>query len=84
VHHGTVETERSQLHIEPAEGCLHHAGHCALGRTAPGSQAGLTSLGEVRAESTGEPAATAVPAQSLSSADPCGIPLPRAPPVLLA
>jgi hypothetical protein len=38
VYHGlSSEAAKSQTHLEPAGGCLNHAEHCGLGRTAPGS-----------------------------------------------
>ncbi len=49
VHHqNSEEAARSQAHVESAGGCPSHAGHCGLGRGAPGSGAGLTVSRELR------------------------------------
>jgi len=80
-YHGEVESsERSRTHVEPAGGCLSHAGHCALGRTAPGSGAGLSLNGTTRIEAAHQPAAPLLSVHPLSSTDRRGNPQSRAPP----
>jgi hypothetical protein len=74
---------RAQTHVEPAGGCLEHAGHCVLGRTASGSGADATPSTEVTVEPISRPDHP-LTAHSLLSAAPSGIPHSRAPPVLLA
>lgn len=46
-HHQAGEPERWQTHLEPAGGCLDHAEHCVLGRTATGSGGVATPVTEV-------------------------------------
>jgi hypothetical protein len=82
-HHGTAELDRSSSHIEPAGGCLDHAEHCVLGRTATGSGADAASVAVVTVAPASRPAQP-LTAHSLFSADPAGTPNSRAPPVLLA
>jgi hypothetical protein len=82
-HQDGSEPGRAQTHVEPAGGCLDHANHCVLGRTATGSGADVTPLTEVPVELASRPALS-VAAQSLLSADATGLPNSRAPPVLLA
>ena len=82
-HHGAAELDRANSHIEPAGGCLDHAGHCVLGRTATGAGADVPPTTVVRGELSGRPVQP-ITAQPLFSADPTGIPNSRAPPVLLA
>lgn len=82
-HQNRGEPGRAQTHIEPAGGCLDHAQHCVLGRTATGSGANLTPTTEATVAPASRPALP-VAAQSLLSADPTGLPNSRAPPVLLA
>jgi hypothetical protein len=48
-HQGAGEPQRSQIHVEPAGGCLHHAEHCVLGRTAT-SGALATLAVEIKSE----------------------------------
>jgi hypothetical protein len=82
-HQGTAGSGPSQSHVEPAGGCLDHAGHCGLGRTAPGTSADVPSPSEATVEPDSRPAFP-VTAQPLRSADPNGLPNSRAPPVFLA
>ena len=82
-HGGAAELDRSSSHIEPAGGCLDHAEHCVLGRTATGAGADVPPITVVRAELASRPIQP-ITAQPLFSADPTGIPNSRAPPVLLA
>ena len=49
-HGEAAEWQRSRIHVEPAGGCLDHAEHCVLGRTAAGANAVATPLNEVTAE----------------------------------
>lgn len=79
-HHGAAGLERSQSHVEPAGGCLDHAGHCVLGRTASGSGAVVTLVRGVRIEPTDRPAPARLPARPHSKADRGSVPQPRAPP----
>ena len=84
-YHGAAPEEtRSGSHIESAGGCVSHSGHCALGRSAPGSGAGLLENPERRLDTT--TSAPQVPPQSLTRLGnaPLGVPQPRAPPVLFA
>jgi hypothetical protein len=82
-HQHASESGRAQTHLEPAGGCLDHAKHCVLGRTAPGSGADVTPITEATVELASRPALP-ITAQSLFSANPTGLPNSRAPPVLLA
>jgi hypothetical protein len=79
-HNGVTELDRSQSHIEPAGGCLDHAGHCVLGRTASGSGAVVTLVRGVRVEPTNRPAPARLPAVPHTQADRGTVPQPRAPP----
>lgn len=81
-YHGeSGDSERSQPHVESAGGCLSHAGHCSLGRNAPGSNAGLTEPRELRLDSTVGSASLVEWVSAPASAVRRGIPQPRAPPV---
>jgi hypothetical protein len=82
-HQDASESGKPRSHVEPAGGCLDHAGHCVLGRTAPGSSADVSPTTEATVELASRPALL-VTAQSLFSADPSGLPNSRAPPVFLA
>ena len=80
-HANAAEETRSQSHIEPAGGCTSHSGHCALGRSAPGSSAGPADSRELRINSAvGTPSHLPQSQAPLSSAH-VGIPQSRAPPV---
>ena len=79
-HRDGAEGERSQAHIEAAGACLSHAGHCALGRTAAGSGAGLPLPGTSPLASDSRPAAPWLPTHTLRSTDRGGSPQSRAPP----
>ena len=74
---------RAQTHIEPTGGCLDHAGHCVLGRTASGSGARVTQSIETPVEPESRPDHP-LTASSLLSLAPSGTLNSRAPPVLLA
>ena len=82
-HQDAGEPGRAQTHVEPAGGCLEHAGHCVLGRTASGSGADLAPSPEITAEPVSRPDYQ-LTAHSMLSAAPSGLPHSRAPPVLLA
>jgi hypothetical protein len=73
---------RSQAHVEPAGGCLDHAEHCVLGRTATGSGAIATPLSEVSVELVTQPALQPLPAYLGPGYDRGVIHQPRAPPSL--
>ncbi|MDQ3426482.1 MAG: hypothetical protein M3477_01500, partial [Gemmatimonadota bacterium] len=48
LHHGRDADSFGHLtHVEPAGGCPTHAGHCTLGRTAPGSGATCPPAGAI-------------------------------------
>ncbi len=80
-YHGESEgSERSRTHVEPAGGCLSHADHCALGRTATGSGAGLPLTGTARIAAASQPASPLLPVYPLTSTDRRGNPQSRAPP----
>lgn len=78
-HHG-AELDRSQSHVEPAGGCLDHAGHCGLGRTASGSGAAVSLVRGIRIEPTDRPAPARLPAVPHTKADLGTVAQPRAPP----
>jgi hypothetical protein len=78
------EHQRAQIHVEPAGGCLDHAEHCVLGRTATGAGAVATPLTEVRVEPASRSALKPLPAQPGRSRTRGVIPQPRAPPALRA
>jgi hypothetical protein len=81
--HSGGESGRAQIHIEPAGGCLDHAEHCVLGRTAPGAAALSTSAAEIRVAPPSPPANPAA-LQTVFTAGVAGAPNSRAPPVSLA
>ncbi len=83
-YHQGAEGERSQPHIEPAGGCLSHAGHCSLGRTAPGSGAALYVATTIQAETDNRAAAPRLSSQLRFNTHQSGSPQPRAPPAPLA
>jgi hypothetical protein len=80
-HQESGAPEKSRPHVEPAGGCLSHAGHCSLGRNAPGTNANLAESRELRLDSTVGPVRHAHWVSAWASAVPSGIPQPRAPPV---
>ena len=81
-HHGSATEEtRSQSHIEPAGGCASHSGHCALGRSAPGSGAGPADSRELRIDSAVRIPRRLPQSQAPLSSTHTGIPQSRAPPV---
>jgi hypothetical protein len=77
------EPGRAQTHVEPAGGCLDHAQHCAVGRTAAGNGALAASTTEVRAAAATPPADSHFTLSVLDSGI-AGAPNSRAPPVSLA
>jgi hypothetical protein len=74
--------ERSRTHVEPAGGCLSHADHCTLGRTASGSGAVAEPGGETRFEPVCCPAKPQVLHLLPTCADHSALPRSRAPPTL--
>jgi hypothetical protein len=83
VYHGAAaERSRSQAHVEPAGGCLNHAEHCSLGRTAPGSGAVGVAAGTPPVASVSTPAPRPLVTQSLCSTHRLTLARPRAPPTL--
>jgi len=79
-HHSGIELERSQSHVEPAGGCLNHADHCSLGRSASGSGAVGTLSGVTRPESVSSSPRPCARRVQPTCADRSAIPQPRAPP----
>jgi hypothetical protein len=75
------ENQRAQTHVEPAGGCLEHAEHCVLGRTATGSGAVATAVTEVRVEPGSRSALKPFPIQ-LRRSHTRVVHQPRAPPAL--
>jgi hypothetical protein len=85
VHHQLdAGTERWQTHVEPAGGCLSHAGHCALGRVAPNSSAGPSESRELQLDETPRTSHHLSPLEAPRSHIQNGVPQPRAPPELFA
>lgn len=81
--HGNTEgSQRGRIHVEPAGGCLEHAGHCVLGRTATGAGAVATLAPDIRVGPSGGTAGQLIPKCLLSTVS-RGLPNCRAPPVLL-
>ena len=83
-HQKAGEPQRSQTHIEPAGGCLDHAEHCVLGRTATGAGAVATPVTEVSVEPASPSALKPLPTQPGRSHTRGVIHQPRAPPALRA
>ena len=81
-HQKAGEPQRSQTHIEPAGGCLDHAEHCVLGRTATGAGAVATPVTEVRVEPASRSALKPLLTQPGRSHHRGAIHQPRAPPAL--
>ena len=79
-HHGAAELDRSSSHIEPAGGCLDHAEHCVLGRTATGSGAAASPDAESRYEPLCRVLHQPVPHPRPTCADRNAPPRTRAPP----
>ena len=80
--HGAGHPERSQTHLEPAGGCLDHAEHCVLGRTATGAGAIGTPSSEVMVGPGSGSALQLLPTSLCRSYHRGVIPQPRAPPAL--
>jgi hypothetical protein len=83
-HQAAGEPQRSQTHVEPAGGCLDHAAHCGLARTASGSGAISAPSGEITTEGVLKPAAHEPSDRLCFTTHHTGIPQPRAPPARLA
>jgi hypothetical protein len=79
-HSGAGELPRSQAHVETAGGCLNHAEHCTLGRTAPGSGAVGTASHPAQVASVYTPSPQ--PLVTNSGAHRLTLAQPRAPPTL--
>ncbi|HEX7336135.1 MAG TPA: hypothetical protein VF252_02910 [Gemmatimonadales bacterium] len=75
-------SQRGRIHLEPAGGCLDHAEHCVLGRTATGAGAIATPIIEVTVEPGDGSAHQLRPTSRCRSYPRGGIPQPRAPPAL--
>src|SRR5688572_12406157 len=82
-HHG-ADAQSGRSHVEPAGGCLDHSSHCALGRTAPGSGAGLPLTDTTRVEADNRADSPWLPTPVLFGTDRSGNPQSRAPPAPLA
>ena len=81
--HGDMgASERGRIHVEPAGGCLDHAEHCVLGRTATGAGAIATPVSEITVEPGNGPALQLLPTSLCRSYTRGVIPQPRAPPAL--
>jgi len=84
LHHGReADSFGNFTHVEPAGGCPSHAGHCTLGRTAPGSGADCPQAGAVHPETLAGVTGERVPAPPTLAAPRGAIPQPRAPPAPL-
>ncbi|HET6837234.1 MAG TPA: hypothetical protein VFH24_04265 [Gemmatimonadales bacterium] len=84
-YHGlTSEAANPQTHLEPAGGCLNHAEHCGLGRTAPGSGSVVLKNAEPRVQPLLDTVRSARPVQPESSSAAVVTPPSRAPPAPLA
>ena len=81
-HSGAGAVPRSQAHVEPAGGCLNHAEHCTLGRTAPGSGAVGTASNPAQVASVYTPSPQPLVTQASSGAPRLTLAQPRAPPTL--
>jgi hypothetical protein len=81
-HSASGAIARSQAHIEPAGGCLNHAEHCTLGRTAPGSGAVGVVANLPRVASDGASAPLPLVSQAWSDTYRFSVVQPRAPPLL--
>ena len=82
-HNRPGELAGSPAHIEPAGGCLNHAEHCSLGRTAPGSGAVGTAAAEPPVASLSPPVPTPLASQAERGNHRRTLAQPRAPPVAL-
>lgn len=81
-HQDADHPSRSLTHVEPAGGCLDHAEHCVLGRTATVASSVATPTVQIRLQPAGGPVGRPT-SKSLQSAEPAGTPHSRAPPVLI-
>jgi len=79
-HSGAGAIARSQTHVEPAGGCLNHAEHCTLGRTAPGSGAVGVAANTLPTASDVVPAPRPLVSQPWSDTYRYSVVQPRAPP----
>ena len=84
MHHWGRSAPRAERHLEPAGGCVGHAEHCNLGRTAPGTGAVQTMAAAVRIEPSARPQRFPTPAIPLIAAYRGATTLSRAPPAHLA
>jgi hypothetical protein len=80
-HQGAGAAQRSQIHVEPAGGCLDHAEHCVLGRTAT-SGALATLAVEIKVEPVSPSRLGPQPTYSGRGSLRGGLHQPRAPPPL--
>jgi hypothetical protein len=81
IYHGVeAEAGKWQSHLEPAGGCLNHAEHCGLGRTAPGSGSMVVIGSALRVKPPQETARPATPAPPESNSASAVTPPSRAPP----
>ena len=81
-HANAGESQRGRIHVEPAGGCLDHAEHCVLGRTATGAGAIATPIVEVTVEPGDGSALQLLPTSLCRSYARGIIHQPRAPPAL--
>lgn len=79
-HHSGSADLGSPSHVEVAGGCVDHAGHCSLGRTASGSNAVAALAGPVHSEPLPQPAQILGADRPRVSADYHTTARPRAPP----
>jgi hypothetical protein len=79
-HNSAAELDRSQIHVEPAGGCLSHSDHCGLGRSASGSGAVATLTSVTRLQPVSSPTHLCARRVQPTCADRRAIPQPRAPP----
>jgi len=83
VYHSVAEgSSKSQAHVEPAGGCVNHAEHCNLGRTAPGSGAVGVASNTPPVASVSAPTPHPLVTQALCGTHRLTLAQPRAPPVL--
>jgi hypothetical protein len=81
-HNQGADAQRWQTHVEPAGGCLDHAEHCVLGRTAPGSGAVVGQPSKVKVEPFRRSAPQLASSQPQVDLSPLLTSKPRAPPAL--
>jgi hypothetical protein len=81
-HNQAPDAKAGQAHVETAGGCLDHAEHCVLGRTATGSSTVVPLLGEIRVTPSSRAAVQRPAAAPVRGYLRGAIPQPRAPPTL--